>query len=48
MEKWGIQDYFPHIFKGRYKCQMKGGIIASGQTAKQAKANFEEFVESHP
>ncbi len=25
-----------------------GGIIASGQTAKQAKANFEEFVESHP
>lgn len=49
MEKWGIQDYFPHIFKGRYKyLNEEGGIIASGQTAKQAKANFEEFVESHP
>lgn len=49
MEKWGIQDYFPHIFKGRYKyLNEDGGIIASGQTAKQAKANFEEFVQSHP
>jgi len=49
MESWGIQDYFPHIFKGKYKYLDKnGGIIASGQTAKQAKANFEEFIESHP
>jgi len=49
MEKWGIQDYFPHIFKGKYKYLTEDGhIIASGQTAKQAKTNFEEYVESHP
>ena len=49
MEGWGIQDYFPHIFKGKYKYLTEDGhIIASGQTAKQAKANFVEYVESHP
>jgi len=49
MEGWGITDYFPHIFKGRFKyLDEKGGIIASGTTAKQAKANFDEFVQTHP
>jgi len=49
MEKWGFIDYFPHIFKGKYKYLTEDGhIIASGQTAKQAKANFVEYVESHP
>lgn len=49
MKGWGIQDFFPHIFKGKYKYLAEDGhIIASGETAKQAKANFEEYIESNP
>jgi hypothetical protein len=50
MEKWGLTDYFPHIFKGRFKYlnSETGGIIASGTTAKQAKVNFENFISNNP
>ena len=50
METWGITDYFPHIFKGMYKYldSETGGIVSSGQTAKQAKAVFDEMVTNNP
>ncbi len=49
LQKWGIKDYFPHIWKGTYKyLNENGGIVASGQTAKQAKLNMIDYIEGNP
>lgn len=49
LQSYGQVDYFPEVFKGKYKIlDNDGHIVASGETAKQVNANFEVYLAEHP
>jgi len=48
-ENWGVSNYFPRMWNGRYKYISEDGFfVVVGETAKLAKARFKEFLEKTP